>query len=271
MSIFPIDDEDLQILVSSMTGECRCGAEMDIESSHERDSSNDMAVCAVCTWSYSDAYARALQARWNDVKATQAKSGGMGEGRVLPKNGPWLQTASGRAFHPLAPSEDEIVLSDIALALSRICRYGGHPREFYSVAEHSIRCAEIVPDEHRLAALLHDASEAYLGDMIRPLKMISELGRTYGQIERRVQETINRKFGLEPGAHKRPEVLRADNILLLTEKRDLLCIPPKPWENIGEMPLESTIVPLPMATAEKMFIDMATGLLKGGVPEAIQW
>lgn len=95
------------------------------------------------------------------------------------RRGDWMITASGRRFWPLDPREDEVDFGDIAHALSNTCRYGGHVRTFYSVAEHSVllcrHLRETTPHTmlgRRLAkwALLHDASEAYFADVIRPVK-----------------------------------------------------------------------------------------------------
>jgi len=77
-------------------------------------------------------------------------------------DGHWVNTYTGKHFHYLDPQPEEIDIIDIAHSLSLTCRYGGHCKQFYSVGDHSIRVAEIVPDELKLRALLHDAAEAYL-------------------------------------------------------------------------------------------------------------
>ena len=79
----------------------------------------------------------------------------------------WIQTFQGKAFDPFAPRPADISHFDIAHALSNICRFTGHTNTFYSVAQHSVQVALLVPRPMQLAALLHDASEAYLCD-IRP-------------------------------------------------------------------------------------------------------
>ena len=81
-----------------------------------------------------------------------------------------MQTFTGRLFDPFNPDPALIDLRDIAHALGNICRFGGHSRRYYSVAEHSILVASLVPEPLRLPALLHDAAEAYLGDIITPIK-----------------------------------------------------------------------------------------------------
>lgn len=92
--------------------------------------------------------------------------------------------------------QDVICERDIAHALSNICRFGGHTIEHYSVAEHSILVAALAPEDFKLEALLHDAAEAYVGDVIKPLKNL--LGNSYTDIEDRFMTAICKKFNLNP-------------------------------------------------------------------------
>ena len=108
--------------------------------------------------------------------------------------GSWMQTASGKAFWPLDPRVEDIQIEDIAAALSKLCRYGGHCHTFYSVAEHCVLMAHAAPDGQHLAALLHDASEAYLSDVIRPVK--AHLAN-YKDIEANLECAIAKRFGLQ--------------------------------------------------------------------------
>lgn len=170
------------------------------------------------------------------------------------RQGDWIQTHSGRAMHPLDPRVEEIDIFDIAHSLALQCRYTGHVKNFYSVGEHSVRVSHIVPPEYAMWGLLHDASEAYLTDMSRPVKRSSVLGAEYVKVEKRLMEVICEKFNLtlpEP-----PEVKKADNILLMTEKRDLLangnCLPK--WQETEE-PLVETIIPWSWQIAEQAFIN----------------
>ena len=82
----------------------------------------------------------------------------------------WIITASGKRFYLRRPTPADIDAGDVAHALAHICRFNGHTREFYSVAQHSILVSRLLPDELKLAGLLHDAAEAYCGDMVKPLK-----------------------------------------------------------------------------------------------------
>lgn len=105
-----------------------------------------------------------------------------------------IRTFTGRYVDPFDPKPDDIVIEDIAHALSNLCRFGGHTKRFYSVAEHSVLCAMLVPGEHKLAALLHDASEAYLVDIPTPIK-----NRLPGYVkaEDRLMKVIADKFGFQ--------------------------------------------------------------------------
>ena len=103
-----------------------------------------------------------------------------------------FRTFSGKKIKIKNPQVDDIDIRDIAAALSKICRFGGHSSEFYSVAQHSVLVALMVPKRLRAAALLHDASEAYLGDVIKPLKVI--LGPIYAELEANFQRVIMERF-----------------------------------------------------------------------------
>lgn len=109
-----------------------------------------------------------------------------------------LQTYSGIAFNVLEPTETDILLPDIAHALSNQSRFGGHLRKFYSVAQHCILVSSLIP-RHRadlkLVGLLHDASEAYLIDVPTPVKRAMPI---YGQIEDKLLNVIAKRFDFNP-------------------------------------------------------------------------
>lgn len=111
------------------------------------------------------------------------------------RRGDWIPTFTGRAFWPLDPRADEIHIADIAHALAHQCRYAGHCRRFYSVAEHCVLLSHAVSPEDRLWALLHDASEAYLVDLPRPVKR-AVVG--YAAAEAAVMLAVCARFGLDP-------------------------------------------------------------------------
>jgi hypothetical protein len=132
--------------------------------------------------------------------------------------GDWIQTFSGGQFWPLDPRADEVLLVDIAHQLAKVCRFGGATLDFYSVAEHSLRVADLVPPELRLQALLHDAAEAYCGDVVRPLKR-NLVG--FDEVEARIARVIGERFGVDL-VTLHPLVKQADNEMLAVECRDLL-------------------------------------------------
>ena len=154
----------------------------------------------------------------------------MRERDVSARNGDWMQTYTGRAFWPLDPRVEDIDLLDIAQALSNLCRYAGHTRRFYSVAEHSYLlagwCARNFPDDKELLryVLLHDAAEAYLVDIPRPLKR-SLPG--YSDIEARVESVIWERFGIVPDAESKAVVKEIDDRIIEDERLALLAGPPE--------------------------------------------
>ena len=82
----------------------------------------------------------------------------------------WIETYTGKKVYPLRPDEETLCVEDIAHALALTCRFGGHCSEFYSVAQHSCLVSDLCPDGLKLAGLMHDAAEAYLGDVVSPIK-----------------------------------------------------------------------------------------------------
>jgi hypothetical protein len=162
----------------------------------------------------------------------------------------YISTYLGNRFYLLAPRIDDVVIEDIAHGLAYQCRFNGQTRTFYSVAQHSIIVAGLVPEEQRLAALLHDAAEAYLGDMVKPLKLLLP---EFSAIEEQVSAIIAEKFGL-PGFGF-PEIKRADLIALAMEKRDLMPYSTESWESLrGISPLPQIIEPMSPEEAKAAFL-----------------
>ena len=139
-----------------------------------------------------------------------------------------IQTYTGKPFNPLAGENEDcgpIELMDIAHALSHLCRFNGHTKRFYSVGEHSLHVACVLAHtspENQAWGLLHDAAEAYLGDMVRPIKKHMP---DFQAIEDRLLQRIAKRFGL---AWPIPDVVFVvDDIMLATEFRDLMHSPPQ--------------------------------------------
>ena len=138
-----------------------------------------------------------------------------------PGPGPYLQTVSGRWVNPFDPDPAQLDAGDIARALANQCRFGGHSRAFYSVAQHSVIVSQLVEQgggdaEDAFAALMHDAGEAYLGDMPHPLKHRSPLGAAFKAAEEHLERAIRERFRIKPDV---PEIKPADRSLLATERR----------------------------------------------------
>ena len=131
----------------------------------------------------------------------------------------YIGTHSGGRVHIFNPRPEEILIEDIEWALGNMCRYNGHCAKFYSVAEHSVYVSMQLSGVEALAALLHDAAEAFLGDIVRPIRRHPNLG-FFGQIEEALLAVIAEKFGLPlpiPAA-----VWEADNNVLITELSQIM-------------------------------------------------
>jgi hypothetical protein len=135
------------------------------------------------------------------------------------RSGDFIQTYTGKQFWPLDPRPDDVDIHDIAHALSSICRFNGHTRQFYSVAEHSVFVALYAPIEHRVAALLHDASEAYLCDLPRPIK---NCVTGYAEAEHKVMAVIAEKFGFTLPL---PEIVKSLDTRILLDEREAFMVP----------------------------------------------
>lgn len=164
------------------------------------------------------------------------------------RRGSWMQTFTGGQFFPLDPRADEVDVRDIAHSLAMQCRYNGHTRVFYSVAEHCVLMSRVVSRENALWALLHDATEAYVGDMVRPLKRHMP---HFCAVEDQVMLTIAEHFGID--ATMPPEVHRADTRILLNERAALFDKPAGDW-GIDLEPLEVTIQAWSPAQAEQEYL-----------------
>jgi hypothetical protein len=158
-----------------------------------------------------------------DAKGAKG-TGGAGAETGGPSRDGRIRTFTGRLVDPLAMREEDLSIEDIAHALSMTCRFGGHTRKFYSVAEHSVRVARMLgrlyrPSARELArwGLMHDASEAYLGDVVTPVK---RLYPDYYEAEERLMRVVAAKWRLPWPMPA--EVHEHDRRALATEQRDLV-------------------------------------------------
>lgn len=182
---------------------------------------------------------------------------GQGSDRDETRIGQWMQSFRGQKFYPMDPRPDEIHLVDIAHALSNICRYGGHCERFYSVAEHSVHASRIVCDGAEQEALMHDASEAYLADLPRPIKHALP---DYRVAERKWEVAIAERFSLFFPTP--PSVKVADNQMLRIEAKAIMKDPPAAWF-MGELAEPTRVVQIECwspAVAEFKFLTRAAEL-----------
>ena len=142
----------------------------------------------------------------------------------MSKRPGWISTYSKKPFYFDKINPDAILIEDIAHALSNICRFSGHSPHHYSVAQHSVLVSRLCSKREALAGLLHDATEAYIGDMVTPLKRLIPEFEAY---EDKLYQFISAKFGI-PNIIT-PGVKRADLAALALEAKHLMGVDPKDW------------------------------------------
>ena len=153
-----------------------------------------------------------------------------------PLNAVWMETHSGLTVLPVYPQAETILIRDIAHHLSQICRFNGACREFYSVAQHSVMVARQLPKELQLEGLLHDAAEAYTGDITRPMKLILD-SMMLREVTWRLNKVIASKFGLAQDFTGIPEVVMADEVMLRSEAFALMSTKGYAWDLVGAIPI----------------------------------
>lgn len=167
----------------------------------------------------------------------------------IARQGDFMQTFTGRKFWPMDPRADEVHIEDIAHALAMQCRYGGHCVRFYSVAEHSVHIAwwlfRNYGPEAALCGLLHDASEAYVTDVIRPIKPFLS---NYKEIEAGVMVAVRERFHLP---EMPASVHEADTRILGDELANMA---PMDWHARYDDPLNVVLDYLVPEAAEKRFL-----------------
>jgi|ADGO01.1.fsa_nt_gi Predicted hydrolases of HD superfamily len=167
-------------------------------------------------------------------------------------DGAWMQTYGGVAYDVFDPHPDQINIFDIATALANTCRFNGHVKKFYSVAQHCVLLAEQAPPEIALQALLHDAAEAYIGDLIQPIKKHPGM-ETFRRAEELAELAICAHFAL-PYPLLTPEIKELDRRILIDERNALLADPPQPWADEVE-PLGIKIEPWTPDEAREQFLN----------------
>jgi len=172
----------------------------------------------------------------------------------------WIQTYTGKKFDLLNPTPDMVDIEDIAHALSMLCRFTGHTAKFYSVAQHSVFVSDMLlhqgaDNDTAFTGLMHDATEAYIGDLSTPLKTLLP---EYRKIERRVWMAIAAKFELPIALPK--EIKAADADALVCEKDSLLGYPPEPWSVQSSRVGMYAISPISAEVAHSSFLRTAKRL-----------
>lgn len=181
----------------------------------------------------------------------------------MNQTAPLLLTASGAMVDLSQPDPAVVSIRDIAHALARLTRWGGHIRKpWYSVAQHSLMVADTdrlgCPPELALVALMHDATEAYLGDVTAPVKALVP---AFAALERGWALAIGERFGLGAQLADLPaEVKSRDQRALATERRDLLA--PGRWKPAAE-PFGPPIEYLPPEFAADAFLNRFNRLTGG--------
>lgn len=166
------------------------------------------------------------------------------------RTGGWIQTFTGGQFFPMDPKAEEMSIEDIASALSKICRFNGHCNKFYSVAQHSVLVSQRVPPQFALEGLLHDAAEAYITDLPRPIKIGLD---DYARAEQNIMRVVAERFNL--CSYLMPESVKdVDEAMLATEKRDLMAKEPAPW-TIEGLPYSEVITPWTPEESEARFME----------------
>lgn len=172
----------------------------------------------------------------------------------------WLQTGSGGRVSVTRPLVKEINIHDIGVALAKQTRFNGHCSHFYSVAQHCVLggmfvdklgLSEAFAKRLKFEFLLHDATEAYVGDLIKPVKIMIP---QFAEIERGFEKTIQKAFGLDPS--NKITIKWLDNAMCAWEKRDLLPNS-EPWPNMIDIEEFNMppIVPWTWKEAEIKFYD----------------
>lgn len=165
--------------------------------------------------------------------------------------GSTILTFTGHYFDVLRPEASVIDHRDIAHALSNVCRFGGHVREFYSVAQHCVLASHLVPAEHAFAALMHEGGEAYVGDMPAPIKRLIP---DYKRIEKNIEAAVFARFMIPYPMH--PCIKEADLRLLKAERAEFMPETGGDWPGMERFePLPFGIHALPPAKAEWLWLE----------------
>lgn len=163
------------------------------------------------------------------------------------RKGDYMTTYTGQKFWPLDPRAEEVHLEDIAHALSRICRFNGHVRSHYSVAQHAVIVSHLVPQYLAFEALHHDDAEAYLADLVRPVKKHI---RQYIKHERALEKVISKRFRFK---YPLPAVIHDIDTRIVADEAESLFISEPSWtKEFNKIGLR--IRPIPAFIAKRLYL-----------------
>lgn len=176
--------------------------------------------------------------------------------KIKTATGPTILLQSGAYFDLLDPWGSDFTILDIAHGLSLTCRYAGQCRQFYSVAEHSWHTSFLVPAAIQMSALMHDAAEAFIGDVTRPLKSLLP---DYKWIEKNIEHAIAQRFGL--AGMDDPAVKAADTAMLAAEQAAIMPAHDDHWAVLeGVTPAPVNLRLWSPETARAQFLDRFSDL-----------
>jgi uncharacterized protein len=176
---------------------------------------------------------------------------------INPDDEPLITTVTGLYVNPLDLKPEQVRVEDIAHSLSNLCRYTGHTREFYSVAQHSVYVSQLVPAYLALAALFHDAQEYVLNDVSRPIKYDPYYGKAIRGAQKRAEAVIQEALHIHWLEQAEHDIIKdADNTMLATERDQLLPEPERAkWDIVEGIPrADITIRPWSPREARRRFM-----------------
>ncbi len=174
----------------------------------------------------------------------------------------WMATRTGKKINPGNMDKEDVDIEDIAWSLSHLCRYNGHCDYFYSVAQHSVYVSKVVESlgGDPKKGLIHDATECYLGDMVKPVKTRPDM-KGYVDLEDKVMNTIGKAFGFYTPIMT-DIVKKADNIVLFSEKDQIIKYP-MDWGWGNDIPrMKEKIKPMYPKEAYDFFMNRYNKLFK---------
>jgi len=173
------------------------------------------------------------------------------------KKSTWISTFSGKQFDVFNPRVEDVDIEDIAMGLANTCRFRGFVKRWYSVAEHSILMYDLLPQDLRIYGLLHDAAEAYMGDLPKPIKRGLPL---IDDIETGILRCVAQKFGLQLNPFFDGRLKRMDWELCVREAEILLPNKTVGWADVAEMKLgKIDLMGWDRIVAQEQFLDTFYG------------